>query len=211
MRHYLRIASYLFVLLISFDARSQAYEDFFQAVNRDDGRTVSQLLERGFDPNSRNAQGQTALHLALRDNSPRVSEALWRSKTLEADTVNGNDETPLMMAALRGDLEWVKRLLQRGAKAHKAGWSPLHYAASGPEPAIVALLLDAGAPVDAPAPNRSTPLMMAASYGPEASVDLLLARGADKRLRNAHDLDAAALARQGGREFLLERLRTAGR
>jgi hypothetical protein len=48
--------------------------------------------------------------------------------------------------------------------------------------------------------------MMAASYGSEANVDLLLARGANKRLRNDLDLDASAFAKQSGREFLIPRL-----
>ena len=68
------------------------------------------------------------------------------------------------------------------------------------------MLLDRGAPIDAPSPNRSTPLMMAARYGAEANVDLLLARGADLRLRNDLDLDAADFAKLGAREFLLPRL-----
>ena len=111
-----------------------------------------------------------------------------------------------MMAALRGQLDWARRLLERGAKVHQAGWSPLHYAATGPEPKIVALLLDRGAPIDAPSPNRTTPLMMAARYGAEASVDLLLARGADKRLRNDRDLDAARLCRAGWTRVPVQRL-----
>jgi hypothetical protein len=68
------------------------------------------------------------------------------------------------------------------------------------------LLLDRGAPIDAKSPNGSTPLMMAARYGAEASVDLLLARGADAKRRNDLNLDAADFARQGGRDFLVERL-----
>ena len=56
------------------------------------------------------------------------------------------------------------------APINQPGWSPLHYAAAGPEPKIVALLLERGAIVDAEAPNRSTPLMMAAGYGKEESV-----------------------------------------
>ena len=40
--------------------------------------------------------------------------------------------------------------------------------------------------------------MMAAGYGAEGSVDLLLARGADKRLRNDRDMDAVGFAKLGG-------------
>jgi len=99
--------------------------------------------------------------------------------------------------------------MARGAKVHGEGWSPLHYAATGPEPEFVRLLLEKGAPVDARSPNGSTPLMMAARYGSEASVDLLLARGADPKLRNQRDLTAADFARMDGRESLAKRLESA--
>lgn len=206
MRKYIRYVLYLIVTTITSFSYAGAYEDFFQAVNRDDGDTVRSLVQRGMDPNSRSPEGQTALHLALRDQSPRVAEALWSSTALDVNAINANGETPLMMAALRGDLAWAQKLIQRGARIDKEGWSPLHYAATGPEPKVVALLLDRGAPIDARSPNRSTPLMMAARYGAEASVDLLLARGADKRLRNDLDLDASAFAKLAERGFLLQRL-----
>jgi ankyrin repeat protein len=209
MKNHFRFAFYLIVSIWFSVANAGAYEDFFQAVNRDDGRTVRQLLERGFDPNSRDPKGQAALHLALRDGSLVVAEALWASPALDVSALNANGESPLMMAALRGNLAWAQRLLERGAQVQKDGWSPIHYAATGPEPKLVALLLDKGAPIDAESPNRSTPLMMASRYGAEASVDLLLARGADARRRNDLNLSAVDFARQAGRDFLVERLQKA--
>jgi ankyrin repeat protein len=209
LRKYFREAIYLLVAAVVSSANAQSVDEFFRAVNRGDGQSVAGLLARGVDPNVRDPRGQTALHLALRDDSPKVTEALLAHPAVDVNALNDAGESPLMMAALRGQLGWAERLLARGAKVHQAGWAPIHYAATGPEPKLVALLLDRGAPLEAESPNRSTPLMMAAGYGPEASVDLLLARGADARRRNDRDYDAAAFARQGGREFLVKRLQGA--
>lgn len=206
---YLKKIIYLILAIGVSSAIAGSYEDFFGAVRSGDGRSIRQLMERGFDPNARDPQGQTALHLALRDQSPAVTEALWASPALDIEAVNAHGETPLMMAALKGEQEWVRKLLARGAKVDKAGWAPLHYAATGPEPQIVAMLLDRGASIDAESPNRSTPLMMASQYGTEASVDLLLARGADARRRNDLGLDAVDFARRSGRDFLVEKLKRA--
>ncbi len=206
MRKYIRYLVYLIVLACISQARAQSYEDFFRAVDRDDGRTVASWLARSFDPNTRDPKGQTAMHLAMRDGNLQVAEALWKSSALDVNAANADLESPLMMAALRGRLDWAQRLIERGAKVTLPGWSPIHYAATGPEPKLVALLLDKGALLEALSPNRSTPLMMAAGYGAEGSVDLLLARGANPRLRNDRDFDAAMFARQAGRDFLLARL-----
>jgi uncharacterized protein len=209
MKHYFRYLSYLLVAASFSSAIAGAYEDFFKAIGQDDPRTVTSLLQRGLDPNLRDEQGQAALYVALRTPSLAAADALLAHPQLDVNAVNAAGETPLMMAALRGHLVWAHKLLARGAKVHGEGWSPLHYAATGPEPEFVRLLLEKGAPVDARSPNGSTPLMMAARYGSEASVDLLLARGADPKLRNQRDLTAADFARMDGRESLAKRLESA--
>lgn len=211
MRIWFKSSLYL-VLAIGFSvAVASAYVEFFRAVNRDDTRTVGELLERGFDPNAVGESGQTALYLALRDDSPKVTSLLLKHPGLRFDQANPVGETPLMMAALRGQMSAAQQLLQLGASVQREGWTPLHYAASGPEPKMLALLLDRGAAVDARAPNGSTALMMAAQYGLEDSVQLLLARGANAKLRNAGQLSAADLARMAERDSLALRLDQAAR
>ena len=206
MRLWIRSIVYLIVTSCFSSVYAGSYDDFFVAVKRNDGRTVGALLERGFDPNTRDPQGQVALILALKAENLAVAEALLASPATQVGLVNPLGESALMMAALRGQLVWCQRLLSRGAPINKAGWSPLHYAAVGPEPRVVQLLLDRGAVVDAEAPNRSTPLMMAARYGKEDSVRLLLARGADPKRINDANMSAADFARGAGREALAAEL-----
>jgi uncharacterized protein len=208
IRQFLRIASYLIVALVfSAPARADSYVDFFRAIERDDGGAITQLLKRGLDPNLRDPNGQTGLFLALRGASPAAVNALMASPQLDVNAANAKSETALMMAALRGEVDMLQRLLARGATLHQAGWSAVHYAATGPNPEALALLLDRGAPLEARSPNGSTPLMMAAGYGPEAAVDLLLKRGADRKLKNDLGLTPADFATQAGREKLAARLR----
>jgi len=214
MRHYFRIALYLVLAACFSAARAGAYEDFFRAVVLDDVRGVERLLERGFDPNSRDEKGQTALYLSQREGAFKVAEVLLANPQTRIDLVNGAGETALMMTALRGQAAWIERLIGRGARVDGAtegaspGWTPLHYACAGPEAQAVQVLLTRGARIDARSPNGTTPLMMAAKYGSEAAVDLLLRQGADARLRNDLNLTAADFAQQAGREALAARLKT---
>ena len=202
---------YTLVALVVFDARAGSFEDFFIAIRNDNVGVVSNLLDRGFDPNTRNEKGQIGLVLAMQEHSLKAARALLGRPLTDINALNQAGESALMMAALKGDLEGMKLLLDRGARVNQPGWGPLHYAATGPEPKAIELLLARGAEVDAKSPNDSTPLMMAARYGSEDSTDLLLARGADPRQRNQLHLNAADFAREAGREALAKRLDQAAR
>lgn len=187
-------------------ARAQSEAAVQRALNVDDDRTIRRWLAAGGDPNRLDERGQTPLIAALREESFKVAAALLESPALRIDAPNHAGETALMMAALKGQLAWAQRLVAAGAAIHREGWTPLHYAASGGGFDVVRWLLEQGAPIDAPSPNRSTALMMAARYGASESVELLLARGADPRLRNDRGLSAADFARGAGRDALAERL-----
>jgi uncharacterized protein len=206
MRKFLKILAYLLVGIAVSSSHAGAYVEFFRAVDRDDPMTVADLLTRGFDPNAPSEQGQSPLYLALKGDSPKVFKVLMQHPALKIDLANSAGETPLMIAALRGEVEAMKQLLARGAQVNRSGWTPLHYAASAPEPAAVALLLERGALVDALAPNGTTSLMMAAQYGTEDAAMLLRKRGADPRLRNGRGQTAADLARVAERDKLAARL-----
>jgi len=205
MKH-IKYLLHLVVLLGCSSSNAGSYEDFFAAVQRDDGGAVTQLLSRGFDPNSVDPTGRPGLTMAVHAQSQQVMRALMAHPGLNVNALNAAGESALMLAALKGDVESSLRLLERGARVNQPGWSPIHYAATGPEPKLVGLLLDRGANVEARAPNGTTPLMMAARYGHGDSVKLLLARGADPKRANDGGLRAADFARLEGREQLASTL-----
>jgi len=175
---------YIIVITGFSSAFAGSYEDFFGAIKQDDDRTVKALLSRGFDPNTRDPKGLHGLFLAVREPAPKVAIALIEWPKTDVEPRTAQDESPLMIAALRGETDLVARLIQRGADVNKPGWTPLHYAATNGHLAIIRLLLDKYAYIDAEAPNGSTPLMMAAQFGPPVAVRLLLDEGADPLLKN---------------------------
>jgi hypothetical protein len=209
--NYFKFILQIIVTVTVISSHAGAYVDFFRALKSDDESAISELLKQGFDPNSVDESGQPALFCALRDGAVKVSAILLAHPTLQPDQANASGETPLMMAALKGQAALVARLLERGAAVNRDGWSPLHYAAAGPDPSIVQMLVERGARIESRSPNGTTPLMMAAQYGPEDAVLLLLAGRADPALRNDLGLSAADFARRGGRENLAARLDAARR
>lgn len=168
-----------------------AYEDFFTAVTRDDDATVRGLLQRGFDPNTPDPKGQTGLFLAVREPSPKVASVLIDWPGTDVERRSPDDESPLMIAAITGQIDLARRLIDRGADVNKPGWTPLHYAASRSQLEMMRLLLEESAYIDAASPNGTTPLMMAARYGSPEAVKLLLEEGADPMLKN--DLGMTAI------------------
>jgi ankyrin repeat protein len=188
------------LFLYSSFAFSGSYDDFFKAIRIDDGPAIQRLLVRGFDPNTLDEHGRPALLLALQVPSPKAAEVLVRSPQIRVEQRNDKDESPLMLAALRGQKALVELLIERDADVNKTGWTPLHYAASGGHAEVAKLLLSHSAYIDAESPNGTTPLMMAAMYGSSEVVKLLLDEGADRDHKNQLGMTALDFAKQGSRK-----------
>ena len=204
------IKSFVFIGLFVFQFKVHAgsYEDFFKAVQFDNVRTVQSLLQRGFDPNTVNPEGVPALMLAVREPSLQVAELLASWPQTKTEVRNANDESPLMLAALKGYLPLVKKLVANDADVNKPGWTPLHYAATGGHVPIVEFLLDESAYIDAESPNGTTPLMMAAMYGSPEAVKVLIQAGADLTLKNQLGMTALDFAVRGQRPNAKELIET---
>lgn len=193
-------------------ARADAFTDFQTAITRDDFVRMRKLLQQGMDPNTVDERGRPGLVKAMQLESLRVAQELIKAPGIRINDASASGETALMHACIKGHIDVVKQLLALGARINHPGWTPLHYVASSDTEhsvAIAQLLLDQHAYIDAESPNKSTPLMLAAQYGSEKLVKLLLDAGADVQLRNELNLTAVDFARRSEREFMVKLLDTA--
>ncbi len=205
-RNFNKAAGLLLAGLLSMSLQAAPIDDLVMAAELDDGYSVTRLLLSGLDANRKDARGRLALEIAIREDSSKALDALMNAPGLDVNSPNAKGETPLMMAALKGRLDWVQKLVKRGAAINREGWTPLHYACSGPDNGVAAWLLSQGAAIDARSPNGSTPLMLAAGYGAIDLPAFLLKAGADASLRNEQGLAAADFVVRAGREDLHQKL-----
>ena len=205
----LKNIAYLYVLVGFFLAHAGSYEDFFEAVKKDDAASVAALLARGIDPNTLGPEGLTGLYMAARSGAGKVAKVLLEAPDADVECRNTVDESPLMLAALRGDLPLARALITRDADVNKTGWTPLHYAASRGQLAMIDLLLENHAYIDAESPNGTTPLMMAAGYGSAQATRVLLQAGADATPKNAEGMTALDFALGFGKSESASVLRAA--
>ncbi|XP_038216959.1 ankyrin repeat domain-containing protein 12 isoform X2 [Zerene cesonia] len=100
---------------------------------------------------------------------------------------NERGETPLHVAAIRGDHEQVKKLLDQGQEPDVtdfAGWTPLHEACSYGWLQVVMVLVNGGANVNAKGLDDDTPLHDAATSGNLKMVKFLIEHGAEPFVKN---------------------------
>lgn len=211
MRNWLKNVIYLWMAVAFFSAYAGSYDDFFRAVKQDDARGLQALLNRGFDPNTLDPKGMHGLYSALQEGTLNAAAVLIAWPKTNIEWRSPQDESPLMMASLKGHTDLVRKLIARGADVNKPGWAPLHYAATGGHLKIMEMLLEEHAFIDAQSPNGTTPLMMAAHYGTPAAVKLLLEAGADTQMKNELGLSAVDFANRANRSDAAEMILAAVR
>lgn len=185
------LASGLIGMTISFGAHAANPADWWVDIAQNRAGDVRAMLAQGADPNELGPEGQPAIMAAVRHNAWDAYDVLAASPKVEVNRTNVSDETPLMYLAIVGETGRARNLIRRGAQVNRLGWTPLHYAASKGQLAMVKLLIADKAIINAPAPDGTTALMMAAFAGSEPVVRALLAAGADVTTQNLKAQDAA--------------------
>ena len=89
------------------------------AVKRQDGSAVQQLLHDGAEVDARQPDGATALHWATYREDLDTIDLLLRAGA-DVDAVNRLGATPLWLAAVNGDAAAIGRLLAAGANPNAA-------------------------------------------------------------------------------------------
>ncbi|KAM5222104.1 ankyrin repeat domain-containing protein 12 isoform 2-T2 [Ctenodactylus gundi] len=173
-------------------------------------------------PLSERKQMALLMQMTARDNSPDstpnhpsqttpAQKKTPTSSSRQKDKVNKRNErgeTPLHMAAIRGDVKQVKELISLGANVNVkdfAGWTPLHEACNVGYYDVAKILIAAGADVNTQGLDDDTPLHDSASSGHRDIVKLLLRHGGNPFQANKHGERPVDVAETEELEMLLKR------
>lgn len=205
----MKMIALLFALLLPASATAGVYEDMEEALISGDTPWAIQLINRGMDVNSVDALGNTLLMQTVQRSNMDFFDYLLKRRA-RINTRNRNGETALSLAAYKGKLPFVKRLVEAGADVNLYGWPPLIYASFNGHTAVVDYLLKKGAEVNATTDNGSTALLFAARFGHLEVVELLLQNNADPNLANERGATAIDWALKTENTDIADLLRKAG-
>lgn len=138
---------------------------------------VAALYVYTYGPQRRNARIITEVE---RGNYAVLAEVV-DSRRDAPDLVSGRERV-IMVLSSRGELEWIRRLRERGFScvlADESGATPLHRAVWGGHVATARYLIDAGNDVNAVASSGTTPLLGSIFQSDVRMTRMLLRAGAD--------------------------------
>ncbi|KAJ3687192.1 hypothetical protein LUZ61_016356 [Rhynchospora tenuis] len=131
----------------------------------------------------KDANGLSAFHLGSFHGRTNICQYFVEDLGFHVDFLSPNGETPLFRAAMGGHVVTARYLINHGANtvaSDEEGLTPLHYAARYGQVPLLKFLLSLGVPVDVKVKHASgSPLIVAAIYGQESCMKVLLEHHAD--------------------------------
>ena len=168
-----------------------------EAVGKNHADVVQVLIDAGADIEKKDAWGRSPLLLGCKSNVNDVVKVLIRAGA-DVGARDRDGMTCLMFASAGGFTTIVKSLLcmaEVGVDLVDAEhWTALHQSVANKEEAVIQVLIDAGADVEAKSELVCSPLMMACRAGEVHIVRMLLEAGARLHIQGNGNIrfDAAA-------------------
>jgi len=185
--------------------------DLFQAIEKGDLKTVSELLEKNPACINIRKGGTTPLHKAAWENKKEIVSLLL-DKGVNVDSKKQGSSTALHEAAFRGNIEIIDLLLARGGniQGFNPEDTPLHKATDMNQTEAMALLLKKGANPNSCAEGGQSPLFAAAREGRLEAAELLIANGANIHQKDRHGHTPLSIARNFSQEEMIKFLESKG-
>lgn len=166
---------------------------------RENGKVKEQIYIFGLERDKPAPSIEPAMHLAARKGDLQLVDLLREESIYGLNVFDADRVTPLMIAAEKRNLDFVKGLLDRGALQTEEDSKEsvaLHYAAYNTtvDGLKIIELLAKKTPLDIPNRFERTPLMEAASRNNHTAVKKLLELGANPDIKTRHGLTALKIA-----------------
>jgi hypothetical protein len=171
-----------------------------QAAGNGNVAEMRRLVANGRNVNERDADGDTALHVAAVYGHVEAMRVLVVELGADKDAKDAAGGTPLHFAAFKGQVEAIKALEQLGADKeakNAAGGTPLHFAALNGQVEAIKALEQLGAQIYAQDADGETPLKLSIQYGHHQAAQVLreLERTARARKVAAEQAERTAAGR----------------
>ena len=154
-------------------------DSFARAVATRNHLLLDLCLAEGVDVNGRDAEGRTALMVAMLQRDHVLVRRLLEGGA-NADIGDNSGRTPLMVAAAEGEIDLLGEFLSRSQAPDAVdaqGHSAAHHAVAAGQLRALELLLPALPDIQAPAADGRDLLVMACDSGNLQIVETVLARG----------------------------------
>ena len=138
------------------------------AVFQDRTEIVEYLLRKGAKVNQPGALGQTPLHFACQGDVKQIFDLLMNERSINLDAKDEEGDTPLIVAARNGKVDYIKALVAKGANINaqnNSNSTALHEAAKAGKYDAAVALVDLNANMNLMDSNFKTPFMVACESG----------------------------------------------